>query len=78
MGWSCIPLAVQTYGNGGEAQSVSSRLASLLTISQASPKAKMVAEIYGHINLFLVAWLAIRAILGRELVHGYRGELFIG
>ena len=48
LGWSCIPLAVETYGNWGkEAQCAFSRLASLLAIGQASSKAKMAAEIYG-------------------------------
>ena len=33
LGWTCIPLAVETYGNWGmEAQSVFSRLTSLLAI----------------------------------------------
>ncbi|KAL5505389.1 hypothetical protein EMCRGX_G006811 [Ephydatia muelleri] len=46
LGWMCIPLAVETYGNWGkEAQSVFSRLASLLSISQAIPKPKMLSEL---------------------------------
>ena len=71
LGWSCIPLAVETYCDWGkQAQSVFSRLASLLAISQASCKSKMVAERYGHLNLSLVRSV-VRAILGRELVHSY-------
>ena len=70
LGWSCIPLAVETYGNWGkEAQYVFSRLASLLAVGQSSPKPKMVAEIYGRLNLSLVRSVA-RAIMGREMVHG--------
>eukprot|EP00731_Ephydatia_muelleri_P021341 Em0013g1068a len=46
LGWTCIPLAVETYGNWGmEAQSVFSRLASLLAIGQAIPKPKMLGDI---------------------------------
>ena len=70
LGWSCIPLAVETYGNWGkEAQYVFSRLASLLAVGQSSPKPKMVAEIYGRLNLSLVRSVA-RAIMGREMAHG--------
>ena len=46
LGWSCIPLAVETYGNWGkEAQDTISRLASHLAIHQSSPKSSVVAEI---------------------------------
>ena len=70
LGWSCIHLAVETYGNWGkEAQYVFSRLASLLAVGQSSPKPKMVAEIYGRLNLSLVRSVA-RAIMGREMAHG--------
>ena len=59
LGWSCILLAVETYGNWRkEAQSVFSSLASLLAISQANPKIKMIAEIYSHPNLSLVRSVA--------------------
>ena len=58
----CIPLAIGTYcDEGKEAQGVFSWLASLLAISQAIPKAKMMAEIYGRLNMSLVRSLA-RAI----------------
>ena len=50
LGWTCIPLTVETYGNWGmEAQSVFSHLASLLAIGQAIPKPKMLGDIYGHL-----------------------------
>ena len=45
--WSCILLAIETYDNWRER---GSRLASLLAISQASPKSKMID---GHLNFIL-------------------------
>ena len=67
LGWSCIPLAVETYKNWGkEAQDTISRLASHLAIHQSSPKSSVVAEIYGRLNMTLVRSIA-RAILAREL-----------
>ncbi|KAL5509138.1 hypothetical protein EMCRGX_G004448 [Ephydatia muelleri] len=72
LGWLCIPLAVETYSNWGkEAQSVFSRLSSLLSISQAIPKPKMLSEIYSRLNMSLVRSVA-RAIMGREAVQGAR------
>ena len=69
LGWTCIPLAVETYGNWGmEAQSVFSRLTSLLAIGQAILKPKMLGDIYGHLNMSLVRSVA-RAIMGRENVR---------
>ncbi|KAL5505319.1 hypothetical protein EMCRGX_G006733 [Ephydatia muelleri] len=70
LGWLCIPLAVETYGNWGkEAQSVFSWLASLLSISQAIPKPKMLSEIYSRLNMSLARSVA-RAIMGKEAVQG--------
>ena len=67
LGWSCIPLAVETYGNWGkEAQDTISRLASHLAIHQSPPKSSMVAEIYGRLNITLIRSID-RAILAREL-----------
>eukprot|EP00731_Ephydatia_muelleri_P000360 Em0001g360a len=68
LGWSCIPLAVETYGNWSkQAHDTFSRLASFLAIHlQSSPKAVVVAEIYGRLNVVLVRSIA-RAILAREL-----------
>ncbi|KAL5503430.1 hypothetical protein EMCRGX_G010381 [Ephydatia muelleri] len=66
-GPKCIPLAVETYGNWGkQAHDTFSRLASFLAIHQSSPKAVVVAEIYGRLNVVLVRSIA-RAILAREL-----------
>ena len=45
-----------TGGRG--AQSVFSSLASLIAVSQCSPKPKMVVEIYGRLNLSLVRSVA--------------------
>ena len=68
LGWTCIPLAVETYGNWGmEAQGVFSCLAYLLAIGLAIPKPKMLGDIYDHLNMSLVRSVA-RAILGRENV----------
>ena len=67
LGWSCIPLAVETYGNWGkEAHDTFSRLASYLAIHQTSPKSAVVADLYGRLNIALVCTIA-RAILAREL-----------
>ena len=68
LGWSCIPLAVETYGNWGkEAHCTVSRLASHLAIHQSFPKSSVVAEIYGRLNTALIRSIA-RAILARELL----------
>ena len=67
LGWSSIPLAVETYGNWGkEAHDTFFRLASYLAIHQSSPKSAVVAEIYGGLNIALVHSIA-RTILAREL-----------
>ena len=64
LGWMCIPMAVETYGNWGkEAQHLFSRLATYLAISifpAPSP------DIYGRLNICLVR-AAARAILARGL-----------
>ncbi|KAL5476267.1 hypothetical protein EMCRGX_G026190 [Ephydatia muelleri] len=68
LGWLCIPLAVETYGNWGkEAHEVFNRLASLLAFGQTSHKSGLLLEIYSHVNMSLVRSIA-RAILGRALV----------
>ncbi|KAL5481676.1 hypothetical protein EMCRGX_G021889 [Ephydatia muelleri] len=51
-GWTCIPMAVETFGHWGkEAQSVLSMLASHLSISLSQPRAAVVADIYGRLNI---------------------------
>eukprot|EP00731_Ephydatia_muelleri_P004348 Em0002g524a len=68
LGWLCIPLAVETYGNWGkEAHEAFNRLASLLAFGQTSHKSGLLLEIYSHVNMSLVRSIA-RAILGRALV----------
>ena len=53
LGWVCVPLEVESYGNWGkETQNSFSRQASILSISQHCPKAKVMSEIYGRLNIF--------------------------
>ena len=67
LGWTCVPLAVETYGNWGvEAQEKFSRLASLPAASHSASKSKATADIYGRLNLTLTRSVA-RAILARGL-----------
>ena len=69
LGWSCIPLAVETFGNWGrEAQCVFSCLATLLALRQGRPKSTVVRDIYGHLSISLVRSVA-RSIMGRETVN---------
>ena len=66
LGWTCIPLAVETFCNWGkEAYLTFSRLASHLAISMSSPKPSILADIYGRLNFTLARSIA-RAILARE------------
>ena len=66
LGWTCILVAVETYGSWGkEAQEMFSRLSSHLAISMSSPKPQVVADIYGRLNITLVRSIA-RAILARD------------
>ena len=70
LGWVCVPLAVESYGNWGkEAQNTFTRLASILSITLHCPKAKVLTEIYGRLNTSLVRSVA-RAILARRCVPG--------
>ena len=55
LGWVCVPLAVESYGNWGKkAHNTFARLASILSISLHCPKAKVLTEIYGRLNISLV------------------------
>ena len=63
LGWVCIPLAVETYGNWDrEAQSTFSRLASHLAshlaIITSSHKGKVLTELYSRLNFTLVRAVA--------------------
>ena len=52
LGWICVSLAVESYGNRGkEAQNTFARLASILSISLHCPKAKVLTVIYGQLNI---------------------------
>ena len=65
LGWTCIPMAVETFGHWGrEAQGALSTLASHLSISLSQPRAAVVADIYGRLNIILVRSVS-RAILSR-------------
>ena len=65
LGWVCIPLAVETYGNWGrEAQSTFSRLACHLAIITSSHKGKVLTELYSRLNFALVR-AGARALLAR-------------
>lgn len=65
LGWVCIPLAVETYGNWGrEAHSTFSRLASHLAIITSSHKGKVLTELFSRLNFTLVRAVA-RALLAR-------------
>ena len=71
LGWTCIPMAVETFGHWGrKAQGVLSRLASHLSISLSQPRAAMVADIYGRLNIILVRSVS-RAILSRLPQSGW-------
>ena len=55
LGWTCIPLVVESYGAWGrEAIEAFSRLASLLATRTNTPKSKVVSNLYGRLNLTLV------------------------
>ena len=59
LGWVCVPLAVESYGNWGkEAQNTFAGLASILSISPHCPKAKVLTEIHGRLNISLVRSVA--------------------
>ena len=65
LGWVCIPLAVETYGNWSrDAQSTFSHLASHLAIITSSHKGKVLTELYSRLNFTLVQAVA-RALLAR-------------
>ena len=51
LGWTCVPLAVESYGDWGvEAQETFSHLVSLLAASHSVSKSKATADIYGRLN----------------------------
>ena len=55
LGWNCIPLAVESYGNWGiEARQAFSHLASRLSFGLGHQKPKILVDIYGKLNVALV------------------------
>ena len=51
LGWVCVPLAVETYGNWGkEARDTFSRLATRLAIGSPRSKSSCVYEVYSKLN----------------------------
>ena len=54
LGWTCIPLVVESYGAWGREAIQASRLASLLATWTNTPKSKVVSNLYGRLNLTLV------------------------
>ena len=62
LGWSCIPLAVESYGAWGrEAQMCFTLFATRLAVHNSSSKSKMIFERYSRLNLALTRSIA-RAI----------------
>ena len=46
LGWACVPIAVETYGNWGhEVKQTFSRLASRLATDSSQPKSKVIADL---------------------------------
>ncbi|KAL5489657.1 hypothetical protein EMCRGX_G018775 [Ephydatia muelleri] len=67
LGWVCVPLAIEIYGNWGrEANITFSCLASRLAVCAALSKNKVTADLYGRLSLILTLSVA-RAILARSL-----------
>ena len=64
VGMDVYPFSCGNIWQQAEAQGVFSWLAFLLAISQAIPKPKMLAEIYGRLNMSMVRFMA-RATMGR-------------
>ena len=66
LGWSCIPLAVESYGAWGrEAQMCFTLPATRLAVHNSSSKSKMIFELYSRLNLALTRSIA-RAIITRS------------
>ena len=65
LGWVCIPLAVETYGNWGK-EATFSRLASCIAITSSCHKSQVLGEMYGRLNFTLLRAIS-RGILGRCL-----------
>ena len=76
LGWVCVPLAVESYGNWGkEAQSNFARLASILSIFLHYAKAKVLTDIYGRLNISLVRSVARAIAVFQVNLCNFRVEL---
>ena len=72
LGWTCIPVAVETYGSWGkEAQAMFLRLSSHLAISMSSPKPTVWADIYGRLNIILVRSMPEPSWQGNLVLHDF-------
>ena len=72
LGWVCVPLAVETYGNWGrEAHTTFTRLATRLAICVSLPKSKVTADLFGRLSLVLLTRSTPRAILSRSLPQSF-------
>ena len=72
LGWVCVPLAVETYGNWGrETHTTFTHLATRLAICASLPKSRVTADLNGRLSLVLVRCIA-RAILTRHLPQSFK------
>ena len=68
LGWSCVPLAVESYGAWvKEAQECFALLASRLAVHTSSSKSKTTFDLYSQLNLALTKSIS-RAIISRSFV----------
>ena len=71
LGWVCVPLAVETYGNWGRETHITfPRLATRLAICVSLLKSKVTADLFGRLSLVLTRSIA-RAILTRSLPQSF-------
>ena len=69
LGWKCIPLAVESYGNWGlEAKQALSHLSSRLSFGLCYHKSKTLLDLYGRLNVALVQYNA-RSVVARNHVQ---------
>ena len=67
LGWSFVPLAVESYGAWGkEAQECFALLASRLAVHMSNSKSKKIFDLYSRLNLALTRSIA-RAIISRSV-----------
>ena len=67
LGWSCVPLAVETYGSWGkEAIDTFALLASCTAVTSSYARSKVTHNLYSKLNFTLFKSIA-RAIVVRDL-----------